>query len=144
MERYTFMSDGYYAVKECYDDQNEDYCGPAITLLAEYENLRDEGRLLVLPCKIGDTVYQPGYKYTTCSAYDYTPKHSHDSECEGCCCACDSSREPYIYVGEVCEIVLKSDRILVGCRFKEKWDTSHYKIGKNIFLTREEAEAALK
>ena len=39
MERLTYMSDGYYAVdsKNCYDDQNEDYCGPAIDLLARYE-----------------------------------------------------------------------------------------------------------
>ena len=108
MERYTFMSDGYYAVEECYDDQSENYCGPAISRLAEYENLEEAGKLLILPCKIGDTVYQPGYKYTACSAYKYTPKYSHDSGCEGCCCACDSSREPYVYKGTVCEIILKA------------------------------------
>lgn len=39
MERLTFESDGYFAVrgKNCYEDQNEDYCGPAIERLAAYE-----------------------------------------------------------------------------------------------------------
>lgn len=53
MKRYTFVSDGYYAIRgeECFDDQNEDYCGPAIDKLAEYENLEEEGRLIILPAK---------------------------------------------------------------------------------------------
>lgn len=40
MSRLTFMSDGYYAVNSdnCFDDQDENYCGPAIDKLAEYEN----------------------------------------------------------------------------------------------------------
>lgn len=39
MERLTFESDGYFAVAadNCYEDQNEDYCGPAIDRLAVYE-----------------------------------------------------------------------------------------------------------
>lgn len=40
MERFTFMSDGYYAVdgNSCYDDPDENYCGPAIDRLAAYES----------------------------------------------------------------------------------------------------------
>lgn len=40
MERITFESDGYFAVrgKDCFDDQNENYCGPAIDRLAAYED----------------------------------------------------------------------------------------------------------
>ena len=58
MKRHTFMSDGYYAIsgKENFDDQDENYCGAAIDKLAEYENAEEQGRLIVLPCKIGDTV----------------------------------------------------------------------------------------
>lgn len=39
MERFTFMSDGYYAVDNtnCFEDQSEDYNGPAIDRLAAYE-----------------------------------------------------------------------------------------------------------
>ena len=40
MERLTFMSDGYYAVDSgnCFDDQDGNYCGPAISKLAAYED----------------------------------------------------------------------------------------------------------
>lgn len=40
MERYTFESDGYPAVRgeDCFDDQDENYCGPAIDRLAAYED----------------------------------------------------------------------------------------------------------
>ena len=36
------------------------YSGEAVDKLAEYENAEDEGRLLILPCKAGDTVYHVG------------------------------------------------------------------------------------
>ena len=41
INRYTFESDGYYAVSDdhCTDDQNHDYYGEAIERLAEYENI---------------------------------------------------------------------------------------------------------
>jgi hypothetical protein len=40
MDRFTFISDGYYAItnENCFDDQNEDYQGPAIERLAAYED----------------------------------------------------------------------------------------------------------
>lgn len=39
MKRYTFFTDDYPVVTcdHCYEDQNENYCGPAIERLAEYE-----------------------------------------------------------------------------------------------------------
>lgn len=33
------------------------FVGEAIDKLAEYETAEDEGRLVVLPCKVGDTVW---------------------------------------------------------------------------------------
>lgn len=33
------------------------YYGQHIDKLAEYENLEEQGRLIKLPCKVGDTVY---------------------------------------------------------------------------------------
>lgn len=61
--RHTFMSDGYYAIsgKENFDDQDENYCGATIDKLAYYENLEEEGRLIILsvedihPCKSCNT-----------------------------------------------------------------------------------------
>ena len=59
MQRYTFMTDDYYAIdgNENFEDQNENYCGAAIDKLAAYENLDESGRLVTLPCRIGDTIY---------------------------------------------------------------------------------------
>lgn len=39
MKRYTSFTDDYPVVDcdHCYEDQNENYCGPAIERLAEYE-----------------------------------------------------------------------------------------------------------
>lgn len=40
MKRFTFTSDDYWAVdnQNCFEDQSEDYCGPAIDRLAAYED----------------------------------------------------------------------------------------------------------
>lgn len=147
VKRYTFISDEYYVIsgEECFDDQDENYSGPAIDKLAEYENLEEEGRLVILPCKIGDTVYQPSYKFTACSACNYTPKYKHDMDCEDCCCECDSECFPYIYEGRVCKLnVISNELVLINVQFKEKWDNSSFKVGREVFLTREEAEEKLK
>ena len=147
MSRYTFISDGYYAIsgEDCFDDQDENYCGPAITKLARYENLEEERRLIILPCKIGDTVYQPGYKFTACSACGITPRYKHDMDCEDCCHECDSKCYPYIHSGRVCKLNINSiGEVLINVQFKDKWDTSNYKIGREVFLTYEEAEEKFK
>ena len=75
--------------------------------LAEYEDLEEQGKLLKLPCAVGDTVY------TACSWG--------------------------IESGIVGSIEIISDRIFVN-------NTRGQMIGeaRNIFLTREEAEVALK
>ena len=74
----------------------------AFDKLAEYEDLEEQGFLLKLPCKVGDTVYQ-----------------------------IDAER---VYESEVKWIIFDCDDIA----FDER------AIGGSIFLTREEAEAALK
>ena len=40
MKRITFESDGYWAVDDasCFEDRDENYCGPAIDRLAAYED----------------------------------------------------------------------------------------------------------
>lgn len=98
---------------------------------------------VVLPCKIGDTVYQPGYRFTACSAYEYTPRCLDDSGCEGCEAECDSKCYPVISVGTVSEMrILSSGTITVKVRFTDKWDNSSYIVGTSVFLTKEAAEAA--
>ena len=100
--------------------------------------------VIVPPCKVGDTVYQPSYKFTKCSAYDYTPKYVEDSSCVGCGATCDSVKKPYIYKGEVVSIRITKEQIFLAVSFQEKFDSSSFILGKTVFLTREEAEPALK
>lgn len=78
--------------------------------VAEFAKAKAEGRLVVLPCKVGDTVYKADFG--------------------------DGLSEPRI-----------SERIIRG--FKHTAYTNYpfcdiEFFGKNIFLTREEAEAALR
>lgn len=114
--RYTFISDDYAAVKNdvCYEDQNEDYCGDAIDKLAAYEDAEEQGRLVILPCKIGDTVY--------------------------CCYQFDE-----IENGKITMIQQKADgtwKFRVTTDYSR--DVTMDAIGKTVFLTREEAETAIK
>lgn len=59
MKRYTFPVDDCWCVdanNDCYEFDDY-YTGDAIEKLAMYENAETEGRLVILPCKVGDTVY---------------------------------------------------------------------------------------
>ena len=71
--------------------------------LAYYEDMEEQGRLVVLPCKVGDTVYRV-----------FAPE----------------GREPVI-----------SSHTLMSVDYIVRWID---KFGKTVFLTREEAEQALK
>lgn len=111
--------------------------------LAEWKKAEQEGRLVVLPCKVGDTVYKWGWKYSECHM-GFTPSYKPCSECEGCCAECDSEKTAHLYSGNVGAIRIDRDGVLVQMGWVDKWDTSWYGIGKTVFLTREEAEAALR
>ena len=97
------------------------YTGDAIEKLAEYETAEEEGRLVVLPCKVGDTVWMVHQILT-------------------------STVNNVISKMPVTE--------LRGNRLNPIWfaidgeygRTSFHpsEIGKTVFLTREEAEKALK
>lgn len=121
MKRHTFMSDGYYAIsgEENFDDQNENYCGAAIDRLAEYENLEEQERLLILPCKAGDTVWIKGDRFP--------------AEIERISITENGINFEYVEYEKGFEII-------------EVWDEGVFDvedIGKTVFLTYEEAETAL-
>ena len=48
---------------------SENMCKFPIVLdkLCEYEDLEEDGRLIRLPCKVGDKVYHPSSKFTKCT-----------------------------------------------------------------------------
>lgn len=74
--------------------------------LAQYEDLEEQGRLVVLPCKVGDTVYENRWGEVEV-AYGYM--------------------QPQFDT------------------FSKRFSLyDFYKLGKTVFLTREEAEVALQ
>ena len=83
--------------------------GKPIDRLAYYEDLEEQGRLVVLPCKVGDAVFRNGV--LTCQKETVVVIGVDD---EG------------IYIGTTCGTYKKQN------------------IGKTVFLSREEAKAALQ
>lgn len=99
-----------------------EYLYPAIEKLAEYEDLEEQGLLVRLPCKVGDTVYRVNA----------------------------GAKQPIIpmTVSEIHFLCYKNERAV---RFdaigKEDMGESCYRledIGRIVFLTREEAEKKLE
>lgn len=93
--------------------------------LERYEKAEQEGRLIELPCKIGDTVW-----VTTCA----------------------TSRGIEVVKCEVRKMRIKNDGKTIGYSCCGRYKSGYLyngnfvfnSIGKTVFLTREEAEAALK
>lgn len=94
------------------------FVGEAIDKLAEYETADDEGRLVALPCNVGDTVYLID-----------------DIDCV-------FERESI-----VTEIEIDKDGVTIMIQDEIPICSSGYNLsdfGEIVFLTREEAEKALK
>lgn len=96
--------------------------------LKDYEDLEEQGLLLQLPCKVGDTVYCIYERYTKCSENE---QEFDEYSCQGCeCLECDSHKEYY----------MQSQKA-----YSLDWIVSNLNnFGKIIFLTQEEAEQKLK
>ena len=97
--------------------------------LRYYEDLEEQGRLIELPCAVGDTVYLISSQYSECSKYQ---ERFNDYNCQGCENECDSHKEYFIYVNEN----MSAEWIVRAMRFN--------RFGEDVFLTKEEAEAKLK
>lgn len=106
---------------------NAEYWRKAYFKLKEYEDLEEQGRLIKLPCKVGDTVYCIFSRYTKC-----TPNNEEFDEynCQGCEYECDSKKENYVQDMRA---------------YSFDWIATNLKnFGKTVFLTKSEAEAKLK
>ena len=94
--------------------------------LKKYEDLEEQGRLIKLPCKVGDTVWDNGcgrpYAYTI-TAFSF-------GECEEYICEPVTTKETVFYYAN-------SSGSITGS-FAES------EIGKSVFRTKSEAEAKLK
>lgn len=93
----------------------------AIQRLAEYEDAEEQGLLVRLPCKVGETVFFP---------------METDGECE-----------PFVDVGMVFAIGIDERHTTwISVRYKSglKYYHTADDFGKTVFLTREAAEKALE
>jgi hypothetical protein len=110
--------------------KNHDYI-LAAEKLADYEDLEEQGRLLKLPCKIGDDVYfvpsEVNYKLNILN------KHSENNK---------------VYHQKVEDFVLTRHGWYLECDQDVKYGTGHIltdvSFCKTWFLTKSEAEAKLK
>ena len=102
--------------------------GDILGKLAEYEDLEEQGLLLRLQCKVGDTVYCIYERYTKCSENE---QEFDEYSCQGCeCLECDSHKELYVQSQKA---------------YSLDWIVSNLKrFGKTVFLTQAEAEQKLK
>lgn len=92
----------------------------AINKLAEYEDLEEQGLLLRLPCKVGDTVWYMAREILQCKVRAVVSSFYDEAEIH------------LKYNGE--NDLLEHWNVYVGMD----------EIGKKVFLTKEEAEQALK
>lgn len=156
--------------KDCYDACSVcDVAGCCDSLeemlekLAHFEDLEEQGRLIELPCKVGDTVYiittckdfgevldgtlwgaDGGYGTATryCCPYDLNdscPFEDDFEECEGGCeCFENTSAIFEDYIDSIMIFENETVVFLVNCGCASFSD-----FGKTVFLTKEAAEAKL-
>lgn len=100
--------------------------------LADYEDLEEQGLLVRLPCKVGDTVW---VVTSPINVFDYD-KYDGDAEYE----VYESflSSVSYYASGEQFRIYAKVTNSFIAAYFRE------CDFGKSIFFTREEAEKKLE
>lgn len=96
--------------------------------VAELAEAKKDGRLVVLPCKVGDTVYLVLPK---CRASRIPLAECYFFECDDCP---HNKREIFEQ---------KATTEMLSMMLFEKYNTL-YVFGKTVFLTREEAEEALR
>ena len=131
MERLTEKVFGFVQLKACGNDFCKETCAEhdeeksckncpiqkAFEKLAEYEELEDQG--LLLPCKVGDTLYAIGF----------------------------NNNKPVVYESVVLNILIAEKEIAFNVKIGEFEINSQLKqsmFGKTVFLTKEEAEQKLK
>lgn len=139
MERLTKREDDSITYNEKREFECGEYCDSCsqgagncktvenmIKKLATYEDLEEHGLLVRLPDDLNRVLYQINYRWTECTEYG---EENNKCEIYDCKCECDSKKEYYITE--------------VGFQYIS---TGNYydRLGKTIFLTREEAEKKLE
>ena len=126
MKRLTHKVGGSWCIKLS-SDVYASYSSEAIDRLAEYEEAEEQGLLVRLPCKVGDSYFIIRKYCDEHGELPYATEHW-GSDCLGCSEACNGEfRIKEGRFNDVAQIV-----------------TFAKSIGKTIFLTEEEAEKALE
>ena len=113
-------------------DDSENGVNQAIKNLYEYETAEEDGRLVALPCKVGDTVWVITHPFNVFDDFDFYEE------------AQDEIYESYISSITFYEnsnqyrIYAKETKQFIKAYFMES------DFGKTVFFTRGEAEKALK
>lgn len=138
-ERLTVRSErGTAILKETDIKDRCEYCYEATQKLAHYEDLEEQGRLIELPCKIGDTVYG----HFQC----YDGKEIRECKIIGIrACQFKANSECYYFVDVEFNIIdpFYSDGRLMTCRHQAVIGND-YGNWERVFFTREEAEEVVK
>lgn len=97
------------------------YIGEAVDKLAAYEDAEEQGLLLRLPCKVGDTIYEVSYENRKYIIREHVVNQ-------------------FVYIS------YREPRIEIYCERENGFLLSSItgKLDEGLFLTREEAEAKLK
>ena len=113
-------------------DENCIFISDVCERLAGYEDLEEQGRLLRLPCKVGDTVYVVTSPFNVFDDIEYD-ENMKDEVYESYV-----SSVSFYESGEQYRIYAKATNHFIGVYFRE------CDFGKTVFLTKEEAEDRLK
>ena len=140
MERLTENkrnSDGTGVSKQSLIDRSgkgypSNYARYIVTRLAELEDLEEQGLLLRLPCKVGDTVY------VVTSPFNVFDDIEYDENMKEEVYEAYVSSVSFYKSGEQYRIYAKATNHFIGVYFR-KCD-----FGKTVFLKKSEAEAKLK
>lgn len=111
------------AIASCSNNEGRYYIGEPIDRLAEFEDELENGTLLKLPCKLGDTAYWVG---------EYSEKEAVIEETN-----CYMEEFRVVGVG----IDINNELFLID-EYGDEMDFDS--LGENLFLTREEAEKRLE
>ena len=119
-------------VAEMVEETFEKHFGVTLDRLRELAEADKDGRCVVLPCKVGDTVYLPAWDckhgvHWNCENEQHCMTAQACFKCQG---KCDLHRA-------VIEKTVDSDLWLIS-------EVCYGHFGKTVFLTRPEAEAAMK
>ena len=132
-----YMSDEYK------DMDGDDWDYMALKKLVRYEKLEESGKLIELPCNVGDTLYLLDHECSEGMKYNCEI----DGIMEGYLCrSCGTypcTLHPSIQQVEVKNItIMKENEMII--EFIDLRDVMVEDFGTKVFLTREEAELKLK